>query len=76
MRAGLQNGAIGAMLAGGAMAQPATMLALPGAMALNRALGSPALAKQLITTKPGSLAFALEQSSPAISRALPAIYAD
>lgn len=48
-RAAIQNTALGGALAAGALTNPYTLLGIPAAMGVNKALGSPALARGLLT---------------------------
>lgn len=72
-RAALQNGMIGSMLGFGAMSNPTTLAAVPVAAALNKALGSPSVARKVLNTNPDSLAAALEAALPLSYRAAPVI---
>jgi hypothetical protein len=76
-RAMIQNSAIGGALAAGSIANPATLAAIPTAMAVNKALGSPRLARSLAPTKQNAaLINALRQAEQLGYRAAPVIGAD
>lgn len=76
-RAMIQNSAIGGALAAGSIANPATLAAIPTAMAVNKALGSPRLARSLAPTKQNAaLINALRQIEQLGYRSAPVIAAD
>lgn len=72
-RAAMQNGMIGAMLGVGAMSNPVTLGSVPLAAALNKVLGSPAVARRVLSANPDSLAGALEAALPLTYRTAPVI---